>query len=185
MRKKLKSALLISLIVSAISNYPEDVSAMSFSSSVSDEMMTMRITKEDVLIDVDVDDMTTSIQRCWIKKSSTDTSSTVSVQPSAGVLTASSGVNYNQNGNKETYYNLDMSGVVSIMRGCGFAEAEYPYWVREDGVKMLGGYVMVAANLDVYPRGTTVYTSLGTGLVCDTGGFASSNPTQLDIAVSW
>ena len=105
--------------------------------------------------------------------------------PEGSALTAYAGVYYNANGNKETYYNLNMSGVVNIMRGCGFSEEEYPYWVREDGVKMLGPYVMVAANLDTYPRGTTVYTSLGTGLVCDTGGFAANNPTQLDIAVSW
>ena len=105
--------------------------------------------------------------------------------PEGSALTAYAGVYYNANGNKETYYNLKMSGVVNIMRGCGFSKEEHPYWVREDGVKMLGPYVMVAANLDTYPRGTTVYTSLGTGLVCDTGGFAANNPTQLDIAVSW
>ena len=78
-----------------------------------------------------------------------------------------------------------MQGVVSIMRGMGFSEEEYPYWVREDGVKMLGQYVMVAAHLGVFPRGTTVESSLGTALVCDTGGFAASNPTQLDIATAW
>jgi hypothetical protein len=50
---------------------------------------------------------------------------------------------------------------------------------------MLGPYVMVAANLNLFPRGTTVECSLGTALVCDTGGFAESNPTQLDIAVNW
>lgn len=50
---------------------------------------------------------------------------------------------------------------------------------------MLGPYVVVAANLDMYPRGSEVNTSLGLGLVCDTGGFAATNPTQLDIAVAW
>lgn len=94
--------------------------------------------------------------------------------PSRGAIMGPSG--------KETYYNLDMSGVVSIMRGMGNND---PYWVREDGVKMLGNYVMVAANLSIRPRGSLVETSLGTGIVCDTGGFASGNPTQLDIAVSW
>ena len=44
---------------------------------------------------------------------------------------------------------------------------------------------MVAANFSIRPRGTTIETSLGTGIVCDTGGFARSNPTQLDIATSW
>ena len=86
---------------------------------------------------------------------------------------------------KETYYNLSMGGVVQIMRNHGFSEAEYPYWVRSDGCKMLGNYIMVAADLSLRPRGSLVETSLGTGLVCDTGGFAIKNPTQLDIAVNW
>jgi hypothetical protein len=30
-----------------------------------------------------------------------------------------------------------------------------------------------------------VETSLGTGLVCDTGGFATNNIYQIDIAVDW
>ena len=59
------------------------------------------------------------------------------------------------------------------------------YWVREDGVKMLGDYVMVAANLKTHPRGSIVETSLGTGIVCDTGGFAKEHPERLDIATSW
>ena len=86
---------------------------------------------------------------------------------------------------KETYYNLDMSGVVDIMRSCGYDEVKYPYWVREDGVKMLGDYVMVAASFDIRPRGTILDSSLGSAIVCDTGGFASYNQTQLDIAVAW
>ena len=83
---------------------------------------------------------------------------------------------------KETYYNLDMSGVVDIMRSMGNDD---PYWVREDGCKMLGDYIMCAANLDVHPRGSLVESSLGTCIVCDTGGFAYYNPTQPDIAVTW
>ncbi len=103
---------------------------------------------------------------------------------SGPVLTRSAGVVYGPSG-KETYYNLDMSGVISIMRGMGFDENSYPYWVRSDGCKMLGDYIMCAANLNVHPRGTTVESSLGTCLVCDTGGFAYSNPNQLDIATNW
>ena len=99
-------------------------------------------------------------------------------------LTKSMGVNQGPSG-KETYYNLKMSGVVDIMRDMGFSEEEYPYWVREDGVKMLGDYVMVAADLDKRPRGTLVESSLGMAIVCDTGGFVNSNPWQLDIAVTW
>lgn len=103
---------------------------------------------------------------------------------SGSKLTRSAGVNYGPTG-KETYYNLNMSGVVSIMRGMGFSSTDYPYWIRSDGAKMLGNYVMVAADLSVYRRGSTVPTSIGMGLVCDTGGFAASNPTQLDIATTW
>ena len=96
-------------------------------------------------------------------------------------LSPSAGVNYGPSG-KETYYNLDMSGVVSIMRGMGNNDS---YWVRGDGCKMLGNYIMVAANLGVHPRGSLVETSLGTGIVCDTGGFAAGNANQLDIATNW
>lgn len=100
-------------------------------------------------------------------------------------LTKQSGV-FNGPSGKETYYNLNMSGVVKVMRNMGYMEDEYPYWEREDGVKMIGPYVMVAADFDIRPRGSVVETSLGTGLVCDTGGFASGKvTTTLDIAVNW
>lgn len=107
---------------------------------------------------------------------------TTYTQPTGdGVLTASNGVNYYGN-QKETYYNLNMDGVISIAQSQGI---DGEYWVREDGVKMYGDYVIVAANLDTHPRGTTVETSLGTGIVLDTGGFAASNPNQVDIATDW
>lgn len=83
---------------------------------------------------------------------------------------------------KETYYNMNMSGVVSIMQRAGY---NYNYWIREDGVKMYGEYVMVAADLSIRPRGSLIPTSLGMGIVCDTGTFIYSNPTQLDVAVAW
>jgi hypothetical protein len=86
---------------------------------------------------------------------------------------------------KETYYNLPMHGVVQIMRDAGFSEAEYPYWVRDDGCKMLGDYIMVAADLSIRPRGSIIETSLGTALVCDTGSFVNYNSTQIDVAVNW
>lgn len=100
------------------------------------------------------------------------------------VLTARAGTVMGPSG-KETYYNLPMQGVVRVMRNMGFYESEFPYLVREDGCKMLGDYIMVAANLNVHPRGSIVETSRGLGLVCDTGSFARHNPTQIDIATSW
>ncbi len=104
--------------------------------------------------------------------------------PGSGHLTSTSGIYYGPSG-LETYYNLPMDGVVYTMRNMGFDESNYPYWVRDDGCKMLGSYVMVAADLDLRPRGSIVPTSLGAGIVCDTGGFIYSNPTQLDIATAW
>ena len=96
---------------------------------------------------------------------------------SKGVVTGPSG--------RETYYNLNMTSIVNAMRRMGFSEAEYPYWVREDGVKMLGDYVMVAANYEIRPKGSIIESSLGRAIVCDTGGFVKNNPTQIDVAVTW
>jgi hypothetical protein len=97
-------------------------------------------------------------------------------------LTRTSGVNY-YNGVKETYYNLPMDYVCYLTYYYTWLDStNHPYWVRSDGVKMLGPYVMVAADLNNYPRGTVVETSLGTGVVCDTGYLG---PHHFDIAVDW
>ena len=96
-------------------------------------------------------------------------------------LTKSKGVNYGPIG-KETYYNLPMGGVVRTMRNLGYSESEYPYWVRSDGCKMLGDYIIVAANLKHFPRGTILECSLGYAIVCDTGYLGWN---QLDIATQW
>ena len=108
----------------------------------------------------------------------------IPVSYSGQVLTPTAG-RINGPSGPETYYNLPIEGVIRNMRNLGFDEVNYPYSVRSDGVKTLGGYVMVAANLAIRPKGTIVATSLGAGIVCDTGGFALVNPTQLDIAVAW
>lgn len=99
-------------------------------------------------------------------------------------LTPSKGV-FNGPSGKETYYNLDMSGVINDMRSKGFSAEQFPFWVREDGAKMLGDFVMVAANLKERPKGTILESSLGPAIVCDTGTFANENQTQIDIAVNW
>ena len=97
-------------------------------------------------------------------------------------LTKSGGVYYGPSG-KETYYNLNMNGVVSNAQNMGI---EGEYWVREDGCKMYGDYVICAADLNVYPRGSLVESSLGTCIVLDTGGFATNGSgVALDIAVDW
>lgn len=83
---------------------------------------------------------------------------------------------------KETYYNLNMSGVVSRLHRMGYSGE---YWVRDDGVKMFGNYILVAASFDIRPIGTILPTSLGMGIVADTGGFARYNKYQLDIATNW
>ncbi|MBR3131351.1 G5 domain-containing protein [Candidatus Saccharibacteria bacterium] len=80
---------------------------------------------------------------------------------------------------QETYYDLNMSGV---MRFCG----KSGYSVREDGAKIDDeGYVIIAANLSRYPRCSIVETSLGPGRVYDTGTFATTNPEQFDLATDW
>ena len=106
---------------------------------------------------------------------------TRSLNWSGPVLSRSKGSVYGPSG-KETYYNLNMSGCVRNMNRRGYY---YDVWVRNDGCKMFGDYIMCAANLGVHPFGSLVECSLGTCIVVDTGGFAAGNPHQLDIAVTW
>ena len=97
-------------------------------------------------------------------------------------LTKSGGVYYGPSG-KETYYNLNMNSVVSNAQNMGI---EGEYWVREDGCKMYGDYIICAADLNVHPRGSLVESSLGTCIVLDTGGFTTNGSgVALDIAVDW
>lgn len=92
---------------------------------------------------------------------------------SGGKLTAQGGVNY-YNNQKETYYNLDMSGVISNAQSQGI---DGNYWIRDDGVKMYGDYVIVAAQA---PKNTIIETSLGTGIVLD---YCPAG--TIDIATDW
>jgi uncharacterized protein YabE (DUF348 family) len=107
----------------------------------------------------------------------------IGTKPGNG-LTLSKGVNHFADSSgvlhRETYYDLPMS---VVMRNCG--QGGY-YTVREDGVKVdRDGYVIIAANLGLYPRCSIVETSLGLGKVYDTGGFASVHPHGWDIATDW
>lgn len=83
----------------------------------------------------------------------------------------------------ETYYNLPMSGCVKLMNHLGYYGT---VWTRSDGAKMWDGYVMVAADLSTHPKGSLVETTLGTGIVVDTGDFVhNGSGVSLDIATAW
>lgn len=80
---------------------------------------------------------------------------------------------------RETYYDLPMN---SVMRSCGGGT----YTIREDGAKVdKDGYILVAANLAIYPRCSIVETSIGLGKVYDTGGFVLVHPHGFDLATDW
>ena len=98
------------------------------------------------------------------------------------VLTAAKGVN-NFMGHQERYYNLKMNRVVE--RADKHFGLSNVYAIREDGVKTYNGFVIAAANYKVHPYGSVVDTSLGPAIIIDTGRFAKSNPTMIDIATDW
>ena len=82
----------------------------------------------------------------------------------------------------ETYYNMDMTFIIARLQRRGY---EGEYWIREDGCKMYGDYIILAADFKTRPIGTILETSLGYGIVADTGGFVEWNPTGIDIATNW
>ena len=83
----------------------------------------------------------------------------------------------------ETYYNLPMGGCVYYMNTLGYYGK---VWTRSDGVKMWDNYIMLAADLSIYPKGSIVETTLGYGIVVDTGSFVNNGSgVEFDIAVSW
>lgn len=86
---------------------------------------------------------------------------------------------------QETYYNLPMDNCVANMRKRGYDAKRYPVWTRKDGAKMFGHYVMVAANWKIRPLGTVIETSIGWGIVVDTGTFVKTSPRGVDLAVNW
>lgn len=96
-------------------------------------------------------------------------------------LTRENGVFWGPSG-RETYYNLDMTGVVNRLHALGY---KGEYWVRDDGVKMFGDYVLIAADFNTRPIGTLLQTSRGLGIVSDTGDFVKRWPNGIDIAVDW
>ena len=98
----------------------------------------------------------------------------------AVVLTARLGV-VHFDGHRETYYNLDMSKICARAQERGIPGT---YWTREeDGCKMWGDYIIVATDWNLRPYGSIVNTSLGEGIVLDTGSFENRN--TVDIATTW
>ena len=85
-------------------------------------------------------------------------------------------------GRTETFYDLPMHKIVQQA-----TEKNIPgeFWIREDGAKMYGDFVIVAANFKTHPYGSIVETSLGPGIVLDTGDFAKKEPYTIDIATDW
>lgn len=79
-------------------------------------------------------------------------------------LTRSKGVVY-YNGHKETWYSQEVlpGGGLTALNNNG-------RHVAKDGtIRDKDGYIAIAADLSLYPRGTVVMTSLGPGKVYDTG----------------
>ena len=95
------------------------------------------------------------------------------------VLTAAKGVN-NFMGHKETWYNLKMDKVIErIDKAIGMTDL---YWIREDGVKMYGPWVICAAHPSKI-RYTRIDTSLGEGIILDT--HTAKDKELIDIATNW
>jgi hypothetical protein len=120
-------------------------------------------------------------QQAALEQNASQENTSATEEWSGATLNAYNGVVQGPSG-RETYYNLPMGGVIAIMESAGFYA---DYWVRDDGVKMYGDYIMVAADQSIRPLGSLVETSLGTAIVCDTGSFIYNDPYQLDIAVVW
>lgn len=97
------------------------------------------------------------------------------------VLTKQAGTIQGPSG-KETYYNLPMNNCIRYMNDLGY---NYEYWVRDDGVKMFGDYVMTAGDTNKTPKGTVVETSLGQGIIVDHCEASEWGVNGYDIAVAW
>lgn len=84
------------------------------------------------------------------------------------------------NGHYETYYNLSMNRIVQRAQDRGI---EGEYWEADNGCKMLGEFIICAGASNRY--GEIIETSLGPGIIIDTGDFVKKEPTTIDIATNW
>lgn len=94
-----------------------------------------------------------------------------------GYLTKSGGTFEGPSGH-ETWYNRPMGKCIDNMSSFGYSLDNYR--VRDDGVKMLGEYVMCAANTETWPKGSLIPTSLGKAIVVD-----HCEAGNVDICVTW
>ena len=83
-------------------------------------------------------------------------------------------------GHKETWYNLPMKRVVA--RSDSATGLSNMYWIREDGVKMYGPWVICAAHPSKI-RYSRIQTSLGEGIILDT--HTAKDTELIDIATTW
>lgn len=98
----------------------------------------------------------------------------------AVALTAKGGVFRNsETGMKETYYNLSMRKVVQQAQDKGIP---CEYWIRDDGVKMFGPWVICASHPSK-TRYSRIQTSLGEGIILDR--HTVNDPDLIDIATAW
>ena len=83
-------------------------------------------------------------------------------------------------GHKETWYNLPMKRVIA--RSDSATGLSDMYWIREDGVKMYGPWVICAAHPSKI-RYSRIQTSLGEGIILDT--HTAKDTELIDIATTW
>lgn len=81
---------------------------------------------------------------------------------------------------EETWYNLPMNNVIQKAAENGIYG---DYWERADGCKMYGKFILCAGAPERY--GEIIETSRGLGIILDTGDYVKTNPTAIDMAVTW
>ena len=84
----------------------------------------------------------------------------------------------------EDYYNCYMNTVIRTVRS-EYPEDEYPYWIRQDGCKMLGEYLICSADYERYERGDIIDTSLGKAIIVEFNSINNYNAADIWIATSW
>lgn len=83
-------------------------------------------------------------------------------------------------GYRLTYYDLDMSKCIEVMRRKGYTDE---VWVDQYGYKRLGKYIMAAG---AYKKGTILKCSQGEVIIVDHGSFEETyGKAALDLCAAW